>query len=44
MLREAAARNPRDPRPYEWMALIAGKNGEAGKAARYDFEAKKRKK
>jgi tetratricopeptide (TPR) repeat protein len=44
MLREAAARNPRDPRPYEWMALIAGKNGETGKAARYDFEAQKRKK
>jgi tetratricopeptide (TPR) repeat protein len=44
LLREAAAQNPRDPRPYRWMAFIAGKNGEPGKAAGYGFEAKKRKK
>jgi tetratricopeptide (TPR) repeat protein len=28
--RQAAAINPRDPRPYQWMAFIAGKKGPGG--------------
>jgi tetratricopeptide (TPR) repeat protein len=40
-LREAAAISPKDPRPYEWMAAIARKNGE--ESVRYEKEAKKRK-
>jgi len=40
-LREAAAINTKDPRPYEWMAAIARKNGE--ESIHYENEAKKRK-
>ena len=43
-LREAAALATRDPRPYEWMAIIAGKNGDAGGGSYYQKEAEKRKK
>jgi tetratricopeptide (TPR) repeat protein len=39
--REAAAINTEDPRPYEWMAAIARKNGE--ESGHYENEAKKRK-
>jgi Flp pilus assembly protein TadD len=41
-LREAAALNKKDPRPYEWMALIARKNGDQGDGKYYDKEAMKR--
>jgi len=40
--REAAAINTQDPRPYEWMAAIARKNGE--ESSIYENEAKRRKK
>jgi Flp pilus assembly protein TadD len=40
-LRTAAALNRRDPRPYEWMAVIARKNGDAGQGNYYDREAQK---
>jgi len=40
-LREAAAINTKDPRPYEWMAAIARKNGE--ESGHYEKEARKRK-
>jgi tetratricopeptide (TPR) repeat protein len=43
-LREAAALNTKDPRPYEWMAVIARKNGDPGGGKDYDKEAQKRKK
>jgi tetratricopeptide (TPR) repeat protein len=43
-LREAAALNRDDPRPYEWMAIIARKNGDAGRAKEYEKEARRRKK
>lgn len=43
-LREAAGLAPRDPRPYEWMAIIARKNGDAGDGNYYGKEAEKRKK
>jgi tetratricopeptide (TPR) repeat protein len=43
-LREAAARNTRDPRPYQWMAVLSRKNGNAEGAKKYEFEAKKREK
>jgi Flp pilus assembly protein TadD len=43
LLREAAARAPRDPRPYRWMALMARKMGDAEGARRYDSAAKRRK-
>ena len=42
-LREAAALAPIDPRPYEWMAIIARKNGEAEKCGYYENEAQKRR-
>jgi tetratricopeptide (TPR) repeat protein len=42
-LREAASRAPKDPRPWQWMAVIARNNGEAESAHRYEYEAKKRK-
>jgi len=43
-LREAAALDTGDPRPYEWMAMIARKNGDSGDGSYYDKEAQKRKK
>ena len=43
-LREAAALAPRDPRPYEWMAMIAKENGDPGDGRYYEKEAEKRKK
>jgi tetratricopeptide (TPR) repeat protein len=42
LLREAAARNAKDPRPYQWMAHIARKNKDAEGARRYEQEAEKR--
>jgi tetratricopeptide (TPR) repeat protein len=42
-LREAAALNRNDPRPYEWMAVIARKNGEAGRGGDYEKEARRRR-
>jgi tetratricopeptide (TPR) repeat protein len=42
-LREAAALDRSDPRPYEWMAAIARKNGEAENGGYYDREAQKRR-
>jgi tetratricopeptide (TPR) repeat protein len=42
-LREAAALNRKDPRPYEWMALIARKNGDSGGGKDYEKEALRRK-
>jgi tetratricopeptide (TPR) repeat protein len=42
LLREAAGRAPRDPRPYEWMAHISRKIGSADEALRYEAEAQKR--
>jgi tetratricopeptide (TPR) repeat protein len=44
LLREAAARNTRDPRPYQWMAFLARKKGQTEEAKKFDFEAKKRAK
>ena len=43
-LREAAAINTRDPRPYEWMAIISRKNGDSGDGIYFAKEAEKRKK
>jgi uncharacterized protein HemY len=42
LLREAAARNTRDKRPYQWMALIARKTGNKGEAKKYEKEAEER--
>jgi len=42
-LREAAALAPIDPRPYEWMAIIAKRIGEADKCDYYEKEAGKRR-
>jgi tetratricopeptide (TPR) repeat protein len=44
LLREAAARNTRDPRPYQWMAFLARKKGQIEEAKKFEFEAKKRAK
>jgi Flp pilus assembly protein TadD len=44
LLREAAARNVRDPRPYQWMAALAKKSGDATGAAKFEQEAEKRAK
>jgi tetratricopeptide (TPR) repeat protein len=44
LLREAAARNTRDPRPYQWMAFLARKTGDAEGAKKFDFEARRRAK
>ena len=43
-LREAAVMASKDPRPYEWMAIIAKKNGDYGDGSYYEREAEKRKK
>ncbi|MDR1803732.1 MAG: tetratricopeptide repeat protein [Treponema sp.] len=43
-LREAAALAPSDPRPYEWMAIIARKIGETERIDYYEREAEKRRK
>ena len=43
-LREAAVLAPKDPRPYEWMALISRKNGETHSIDYYEREAQKRRK
>jgi tetratricopeptide (TPR) repeat protein len=43
-LREAAALAPNDPRPYEWMAIIARKIGETERIDYYEREAQKRRK
>jgi hypothetical protein len=44
MLREAAAKDTKNPKPYEWMAAISKKNGNEKLAIQYEFEAKQRKK
>jgi hypothetical protein len=43
-LREAAALDISDPRPYEWMAIIARQNGDSEGSGYYEKEAIKRKK
>jgi len=43
-LKEAADLAPRDPRPHEWMAAIARKNGYSRDGNHYASEAEKRKK
>jgi tetratricopeptide (TPR) repeat protein len=43
LLREAAARNLKDPRPYQWMAFIARKKKDSEGARRYEQEAEKRR-
>jgi tetratricopeptide (TPR) repeat protein len=42
LLREAAARNVRDPRPYRWMATLARRSGDAAGAATFEEEAERR--
>jgi tetratricopeptide (TPR) repeat protein len=42
LLREAAARDVRDPRPYQWMAALAKKSGDTVGAAKFEQEAEKR--
>jgi predicted Zn-dependent protease len=42
-LKEAAALNRHDPRPYEWMATIARKNGNAADELYYKKEAQRRR-
>ena len=42
-LREAASIDRRDPRPYEWMAIIARKNKDQDQARYFDREVQKRK-
>ena len=42
LFREAASLSPKDPRPYEWMAEAARKNGD-GDWSHYKNEASKRK-
>jgi tetratricopeptide (TPR) repeat protein len=44
LLREAAARNVRDPRPYRWMAALARKSGDIAGAATFEQEAERRTK
>jgi Flp pilus assembly protein TadD len=43
LFREAAARNTRDPRPYQWMAVIARKKGDTEGARRFEQNAEERK-
>jgi tetratricopeptide (TPR) repeat protein len=43
-LKEAAAVNPGDTRPLEWMDIIARETGTAGNGIYYEKEAQKRKK
>ena len=43
-LREASSLSPKDPRSYEWMAVIANKIGDKGNSVYYKKEAEKRKK
>jgi tetratricopeptide (TPR) repeat protein len=40
--REAAARNPQDPRPYQYMEQITRQWGDLEGAKKYQYEAKKR--
>jgi tetratricopeptide (TPR) repeat protein len=44
LLREAAAMNKKDPRPYQCMAMLAARKGDKEGAKKYEFEAKKRAK
>jgi tetratricopeptide (TPR) repeat protein len=44
MFREAAAKDTKNPKAYEWMAAIAKKNGDNQGSSQYEFEAEKRKK
>jgi tetratricopeptide (TPR) repeat protein len=44
LLREAAARNTRDPRPYQWMAALAKKNRDTEGVRKFEYEARKRTK
>ncbi|MCL2833960.1 MAG: tetratricopeptide repeat protein [Treponema sp.] len=43
-LRVAGAADRRDPRPYEWMSVMAKKNGDTEEANNYKREAVKRRK
>jgi tetratricopeptide (TPR) repeat protein len=40
-LRDAASRNNKDPRPWQWMAIISQKYGDGEGAARYEREYQK---
>jgi tetratricopeptide (TPR) repeat protein len=42
LLREAAALNKRDPRPYRLMAALAAKKGDREGQQKYEYEAKRR--
>jgi tetratricopeptide (TPR) repeat protein len=42
-LRVAATLDKNDPRPYEWMAVISRKNGDAGNGNYYEREAQNRR-
>ncbi|MDR1617715.1 MAG: tetratricopeptide repeat protein [Treponema sp.] len=42
LLREAAALNGEDPRPWHWMAALARKAGNGGAVKRYEAEERKR--
>ncbi len=44
MFREAAAKDTKNPKPYEWMAAIARKNGDKQGSSQYAYEAERRKK
>lgn len=44
MFREAAAKDTKNPKAYQWMAAIARKNGDKQGASYYEFEAERRKK
>jgi tetratricopeptide (TPR) repeat protein len=44
LLREAAALNREDPRPWHWMAVLARKTGNGEAVKRYETEERKRSK
>jgi tetratricopeptide (TPR) repeat protein len=44
LLREAAALNREDPRPWHWMVVLARKAGNRGAVKRYETEEQKRSK
>ena len=44
LLREAVALNGEDPRPWHWMAVLAGKTGNGEAVKKYEAEERKRSK
>jgi tetratricopeptide (TPR) repeat protein len=42
LLREAAALNREDPRPWHWMAVLARKEGNGGAVKKYEAEERRR--